>query len=115
MSSYDGMWESRLRVAGYPENPIGLEQLIRSEREAKERARELRNIKAIFEDEGLPLTAESIRSLLKRKNSTDEELRESKKEVEKLKNEVKVLKNTLEKLTPQLRRWSYLELGYDIG
>jgi chromosome segregation ATPase len=127
MGSYDGMWENRLRIAGFPENPIGLEQLIRSEREAKERARELKDLKKLFEDERLPLTVDGIRSFLKGKSRAEEELRDSRKEVDKLKEEVTELKSALGRFKVALKQTDIRrdagvqvmrvlakELGYDL-
>jgi chromosome segregation ATPase len=127
MGSYDGMWENRLRIAGFPENPIGLEQLIRSEREAKERSRELKELKKLFEDERLPLTVEGVRLFLKSKNRTEEELRDSRRELDKLKEEVTELKNALGRFKVALKKTDIRrdagvqvmrvlakELGYDL-
>jgi hypothetical protein len=104
MGSYDGMWENRLRVAGFPENPIGLEQLIRSEREAKERVRELEDLKKLFADERIPLTLEDIRSFLKDKGRTEKELRDSMEEINKLREEVAKLTGLLGKFKIALKQ-----------
>lgn len=135
MGNFDGMWETRLRIAGYPETPMGIELMIKalykwkslaeqaqaSAKEAHAKLSEMEHIRRVFERHNIELTAASVEQLLRQqggllRQQTDE-LREAKETISKLKSRSEKLVAHIENMieSRELRDARSRELVHEIA